>query len=95
MNLGLIDVEGGDALQFIFHGWEGAMDKAAHAQKCAGCFAENGGGREGGYEILAACRSFSLTSSTFMRERRMVMIASNANGRIRYMIFSIAMQESG
>lgn len=43
MNLGLIDVEGGDALQFIFHGWEGAMDKAAHAQKCAGCFAENGG----------------------------------------------------
>ena len=42
-----------------------------------------------------AARSFSFASSTFIRERMKVMMASRANGITRYMIFSILMQESG
>ena len=42
-----------------------------------------------------AARSFSFASSTFIRERMKVMMASRANGITRYMIFSIEMQDSG
>ena len=94
MNLGLIDVEGGCFIIYI--PWLGRGNgQSSPRTEVRGLLCRKWGKREGGYEILAACRSFSLVSSTFMRERRMVMIASNANGRIRYMIFSIAMQESG
>ena len=94
MNLGLIDVEGGMLYNLYSMVGKGQWTKQP-THRSARAALQKMGKREGGYEILAACRSFSLASSTFMRERRMVMIASNANGRIRYMIFSIAMQESG
>ena len=42
-----------------------------------------------------ASHSFSFASSTFIRERMKVMMASRANGITRYMIFSIEMQDSG
>ena len=58
-------------------------------------FGAAGGKENGEYQWFSSVRSFSLASSTFIRERIKVMMASNTNGMMRYMILSILMQESG
>ena len=47
------------------------------------------------YQFFISARILSLASSTFMRERIKVMMASSTKGITRYMSFSILMQESG
>ena len=47
------------------------------------------------YQFFISARILSLASSTFMRERIKVMMASSTKGITRYMSFSILMQDSG
>ena len=47
------------------------------------------------YQFFILARILSLASSTFMRERIKVMMASSTKGITRYMSFSILMQDSG
>ena len=47
------------------------------------------------YQFFISARILSLASSTFMRERIKVMMASSTKEITRYMSFSILMQDSG